>query len=76
MDNQIKELLQRVDHLESKLAFQDDTIDALDQLVQTQSNELQMMHKYIRLLAEKIQPDDESEPNTPFNPHDERPPHY
>lgn len=76
MENKIETLVQRLDDLESKLAFQDDTIDALDKLVQSQSNELQMMHKYIRLLAAKVQPDDDPEPNSLFNPQDERPPHY
>ncbi|RUO38908.1 SlyX protein [Aliidiomarina taiwanensis] len=76
MDKQLQALVQRIDDLESKLAFQDDTIDALDKLVQAQSSELQTLHKYIRLLAEKIQPEEDAEESPPFNLIDERPPHY
>lgn len=76
MDNKLATLIQRLDSLETKLAFQDDTIDALEQLVREQNTELQTMQRYLRLLAEKIAPMDDSETNEQFNPADERPPHY
>lgn len=72
----LTELTTRLDDLETKLAFQDDTINALEQLVREQNIELQTMQRYLRLLAEKVAPLDNSDPGEPFNPADERPPHY
>ena len=76
MNNKIKVLTQRLDDLESQLAFQDDTINALEQLVREQNIELQTMQRYLRLLAEKVTPLDDSESSDQLNPADERPPHY
>lgn len=76
MNNKLTALTQRLDDLETQLAFQDDTIDALEQLVREQNIELQTMQRYLRLLAEKVAPLDDSESSEQFNPADERPPHY
>jgi len=76
MNNKIKVLTQRLDDLETQLAFQDDTINALEQLVREQNIELQTMQRYLRLLAEKVTPLDDSESSDQLNPADERPPHY
>lgn len=73
---QLTQLTQRLDHLESKLAFQDDALDALEQLVREQNLELQTIQKHFRLLAEKVMQPNEEETIEAFNPHLERPPHY
>lgn len=76
MNHTLTALTARLDDLETKLAFQDDTIDALEQLVRAQNTELQTMQRYLRLIAEKVAPLDNSEPGEQFNPANERPPHY
>lgn len=66
-------LAQRVEQLETQLAFQDDTIDQLNQLVTRQNHELQRLQQQFRLLAEKyreLAPDDDPQQQ------EERPPHY
>ncbi len=76
MENKLALLIQRLDSLETKLAFQDDTIDALEQLVRDQNTELQTLQRYIRLLAEKVTPFDDTSTAEQFDPANERPPHY
>ncbi len=76
MNHTLTALTARLDDLETKLAFQDDTIDALEQLVRAQNTELQTMQRYLRLIAKKVAPLDNSEPGESFNPANERPPHY
>jgi len=49
------ELNQRIDNLESQLAFQEDTIDALNQLVTAQSSALATLQDRVTRLAQKLQ---------------------
>lgn len=71
-----QELIHAIEHLETKIAFQEDTIQALDKLVQAQTKELSKLNAHVRLLAEKIAPLTEQQDDTPFDPFLERPPHY
>lgn len=72
-----EQLIQRIDDLESQLAFQEDTIEALNQLVSKQTEELTRIQKHLRLLADKVAPILEHDgAGQTFNPADERPPHY
>lgn len=69
----ISELERRSDDLESQLAFQEETIDALNQLVTKQNQELQTLQKHFVLLVERMQQMRDSQDQQPV---DERPPHY
>lgn len=64
---------ERLDSLESQLAFQEHTIDALNQLVTEQSQLIARMKKHMGVLAEKVQQHDAQFDE---QPNDERPPHY
>ena len=70
------QVIARLDDLESQLAFQEDTIEALNKLVQTQSQEIDLLRRHIELLANKVAPIVERSGIDQFNPDNERPPHY
>lgn len=70
------ELLQRIAHLESQLAFQEDEIGSLNQLVTNHNDELQMLQRKLALLIEKFQQIQERGNDEPHDPTAEIPPHY
>lgn len=77
MTEQLKnqQLVTRLDNLETQLAFQEETIDQLNQLVTVQSQELAQFKRHLQLLASRLSQvrDQQSETNEPV---DEKPPHY
>ncbi|EKE84526.1 SlyX family protein [Idiomarina xiamenensis] len=72
-----KALIQRMDKLESQLAFQDDVIDSLNHLVTQQSRELQQLQQQLKLVASKVKNlrDDDALPNADAS-QEPPPPHY
>lgn len=70
------ELNQRIADLESQLAFQEDTIETLNQLLTKQSDALYELQRKVTALSERFQQVQEQSSNTPLNAGDERPPHY
>lgn len=77
MAEQLKnqQLITRLDNLETQLAFQEETIDQLNQLVTVQNQELAQFKRHLQLLASRLSQvrDQQSETNDPV---DEKPPHY
>ncbi|WP_113907835.1 SlyX family protein [Aliidiomarina celeris] len=73
----MEHLSKRIDDLESQLAFQEDTIEALNQLVSKQTDELLRMQQQLRFIADKVAPIlERDEQSQSFSAADERPPHY
>ena len=70
--NEIKTLSERIDTLEAKLAYQDDTIEQLNQTITAQWKQIDVLTRQIAALSERVQ---EAEANAP-GPVNERPPHY
>ncbi|MBR9907179.1 MAG: SlyX family protein [Gammaproteobacteria bacterium] len=70
------DLMQRIADLESQLAFQEDTIETLNQLVTQQAREFQTLQRKMQVLGEKFQQINDRQGDTPSNPADEVPPHY
>lgn len=69
------ELEKRMMDLESQVAFQEETIEQLNQLVAEQNYELATFKRHLQLLAGRLsQIKDQQSEDT--NPVDERPPHY
>jgi len=70
--NDIKTLIGRIDTLEMRLAYQDDTIDTLNQTITAQWKQIDALTRQLAQLSERMQ---EAEANAP-GPSNEPPPHY
>lgn len=70
--NEIKSLGQRIDTLETRLTYQDDTIETLNQNITAQWKQIDLLMRKIAELGERLQ---EAEANAP-GPANEPPPHY
>ena len=70
--NEIKALTERIDALEMRLAYQDDTIETLNQTITAQWKQIDALMRKVAELGERLQ---EAETNAP-GPANERPPHY
>jgi len=68
----MKELGERIDALEIRLTYQDETIEQLNQTITAQWNQIDSLRRQIAKLNERLQ---EAEANAP-GPANERPPHY
>lgn len=70
--NDIKALAERIDTLEIRIAYQDDTIETLNQTITAQWKQIDALMRKIAELGEQLQ---DAEANAP-GPANERPPHY
>jgi len=70
--NETKGLGERVDALEMRIAYQDDTIETLNQTITAQWKQIDVLTRKIAELGERLR---EAETNAP-GPANERPPHY
>jgi SlyX protein len=69
-----KELSERIDALESRLAYQDQTIEQLNETITAQWKQIDALTRQLTTLSERLQ---EAEANTPASATaNERPPHY
>ena len=67
-----KKLSERIDALESRLMFQDETIETLNKTITQQWIKIDALTRQLANLKERLQ---EAEANAP-GPANERPPHY
>ena len=72
MTNEIRELSERIDTLEARLMYQDETIESLNQTITAQWKQIDALTRQITELSERLQ---EAEANAP-GAANERPPHY
>ena len=72
MTSDIKTLSERIDTLETRLAYQDDTIETLNQTITAQWKQIDLLTRKIAELGERLR---EAEANVP-GPANEPPPHY
>nr|WP_283826534.1 SlyX family protein [Bradyrhizobium iriomotense] len=63
---------ERIDTLEMRIAYQDDTIETLNQTITAQWKQIDVLTRKIAELGERLQ---EAESRAP-GPSNERPPHY
>jgi SlyX protein len=68
----VKMLSERIDALETRLAFQDDTIETLNQTITDQWKQIDALTRQMAAMNERLQ---EAEAQAPA-PGNERPPHY
>jgi SlyX protein len=67
-----KTLAERIDALEMRVAYQDDTLEALNETITAQWKQIDALTRQLAELRERLQ-DAESSAAAPIN---ERPPHY
>ena len=67
-----KELSARIDALEERLTYQDETIDQLNATITAQWQQIDALTRQLAVLSERLQ---EAETNAPASAN-ERPPHY
>jgi SlyX protein len=70
--NDLKTLSERIDLLETRLTFQDATIETLNQTITAQWQQIDTQTRQIAALSARLQ---EAEAQAP-GPANERPPHY
>ena len=63
---------ERIDALESRLAYQDQTIEQLNETITAQWKQIDALTRQLAALTERLQ---DAEANVPL-PANERPPHY
>jgi SlyX protein len=68
----IKTLSERIDVLETRLAFQDETIETLNKTITAQWQQIDALTRQLAALGERLS---EAEANAP-GPANEPPPHY
>jgi SlyX protein len=68
----IKTLAERIDALEMRIAYQDDTIETLNETITAQWKQIDALTRQMEELRERLQ-EAESNATAPIN---ERPPHY
>ena len=70
--SEIRELGERIDTLETRLTYQDETIEQLNQTITAQWKQIDALTRQFAELKERLQ---EAEANAP-GAGNERPPHY
>ena len=70
--DQLTELSDRIDRLEARLMFQDDSIETLNQTITAQWQQIDVLTRQVASLGERLK---EAEANAPA-PSNEPPPHY
>jgi uncharacterized coiled-coil protein SlyX len=68
----MSDLSQRIDALEARIAYQDDTIEILNQTITEQWKHIDRLTRQVAALTDRLQ---EAEAQAPA-PANERPPHY
>jgi SlyX protein len=71
--NDGQDLSERIDALESRIMYQDDTIEVLNQTITAQWREIDALKRQITSLSERL---DEARAAGAQGPVDESPPHY
>jgi SlyX protein len=68
----LKTLSERIDVLETRLAYQDETIETLNQTITAQWKQIDALTRQVKALNERLE---EASAQAP-GPFSERPPHY
>jgi SlyX protein len=70
--SEIQRLVERIDALEARVAYQDEAIETLNATITAQWKEIDALNRQLAALSERLQ---DAEANAP-GPANERPPHY
>lgn len=69
----MSELGERIDALEARIAYQDDTIETLNAAITEQWKQIDALTRQVAVLTERLQ---DAVANAAPGPGNERPPHY
>ena len=69
----MSELSDRIDALEARIAYQDDTIETLNATITEQWKQIDALTRQVAALNDRLR---EAEARDPGRPVNERPPHY
>lgn len=78
-DASLTPLLERLDTLETRLAFQEDWLDTLDQTLIAQQRHIEQLERHTAMLQHKLRDQNDTLSRlsgTELSLDDERPPHY
>jgi SlyX protein len=70
--SEITRLIERIEAMETRIAFQDDTIETLNETITAQWKQIDKLTRQVGTLGERLQ---EAESNSDA-PRNEAPPHY
>lgn len=70
------EIQQQIEELETRLAFQEDTLNTLDKVIAEQDKLLARQQMQLQMLAEKFKTMESRLDHPQASDFDERPPHY
>jgi SlyX protein len=73
MSDSAQPLSERLDALEIRIAYQDETIDTLNATITAQWQQIDALTRQVKSLDDRLQ---QAETNAPAAPANERPPHY
>lgn len=73
MPDAAEPLSERLDALEIRVAYQDETIEALNATITAQWQQIDALTRSVKVLDDRLQ---QAEANAPAAPANERPPHY
>jgi SlyX protein len=70
--SEVKSLAERIDHLETRLAFQDETVETLNKAITEQWLKIDMLTRQLETLRERLELAEARVPGAANEP----PPHY
>lgn len=73
--NEINHLKDLIEDLQSRVLFQEDTLQQLDNVVIQQSRQIDLLQQQVKILKDRLEAV-RSSPIRPFDPDSDRPPHY
>lgn len=73
--NEETNIAERLDELEYRLAFQEDTISQLNEVIARQDGDVSQLKRQVTALIKKLSEFEQNGPDKPLQT-DERPPHY
>ncbi|REC94067.1 SlyX protein [Kushneria indalinina DSM 14324] len=76
IDTTLKQVIERVDDMESRLAWQEDWLERLDETLIAQNATIERLERLCNLMAQRLGEQRESLESMQSDSAEERPPHY
>ncbi|WP_456268171.1 SlyX family protein [Kushneria sp. AK178] len=76
IDTTLKQVIERINDMESRLAWQEDWLERLDETLITQNATIERLERLCNLMAQRLGEQRESLESLQADSAEERPPHY